>query len=405
MFTNKKNPVLKLQKRHSSTMFTSPAKRSKQGYSRANDPPMDGEEGGPPPPPPTAAAPPPAMERATKPPSANKTGSLLVIAIDPQYKEDSDGPGFFCCQCNPGGEQGNELYDSAEKGGIFGPMDVEGSVNAQFPSIQMDSASTQLTFEPNQVIMSQQNWMAAIGRIRVGVTSKEMLVIAVRVTVESRQYLIENFLTQTMEQRLCIVAQIMEETFKGRSIFTLVLYHGVLNPGDFTPSNLSMIHLQVGNIQEKIWDGKKVVEQWVKEKYTQMHEAIEASTKKDKFLMQAQGDKLVLKSNDVAVITNFMGGKTQEMPGECPLKCQNMAGVGQVPIQKSTLHPGATIFQNEDVDKAMFEGVTPKNAPAIEFKGKCVASFYGDQDPKGGMPTRVWHALVSYPIYSKNALL
>lgn len=124
MFTNKKNPVLKLQKRHSSTMFTNPAKRSKQGYSRANDPPMDGEEGGPPPPPPTAAAPPPAMERATKTPSANKTGSLLVIAIDPQYKEDSDGPGFFCCQCNPGGEQGNELYDSAEKGGIFGPMDV-----------------------------------------------------------------------------------------------------------------------------------------------------------------------------------------------------------------------------------------------------------------------------------------
>ena len=84
---------------------------------------------------------------------------------------------------------------------------------------------------------------------------------------------------------------------------------------------------------------------------------------------------------------------------------QNMAGVGQVPIQKSTLHPGATIFQNEDVDKAMFEGVTPKNAPAMEYKGKCVASFYCDQDPKGGMPTRVWHTLVSYPIYNKTALL
>jgi len=387
-------------------MFTSPAKRSKLGYTRANDPPMDDEEGGPPPPPPTAtAAPPPPMVEATKPPTANKTGSLLIIAIDPQYKEDSDGPGFLCCQCTPSGERGMELYDSAEKGGIFGPMDIQGSVNTQFPYINMESASTPMSFAPNQVIMSQQNWMVAIGDLFVGEKNNEMLVIAVKVTAESRQYLIENFLTQTMEQRLCIVAQVMEERFKGRSIFTVVLYNGVLNTGDTTPSNLTMAHLQVGNIKEKIWDGKKVVDQWVKEKFSQMHGAIEASTKKDKFLMQADGDKLVLKSNDLAFITNFMGGKTQEMPGEYPLKCQNMAGVGQVPIQKGTLHPGATIFQNEDMDKAIFGGVTPKNSPAIEYKGKCVASFYGDQDPKGGMPTRVWHGLVSYPIYSKNALV
>ena len=345
------------------------------------------------------------LRATTTPPSANNKGSLFIIAIDTVYKEDSDGPGFLCCQCTPGAQEGNELYGSAEKGGVFGTMDVEGTVNAQFPSIQMDSASTQLTFEPDQVILAQQNEMAAIGNMRVGVTSKVMMVIAVRVTSEVRQYLIENFLTQTMEQRLCIVAQIMEENFHHKSIFSIVLYHGVLNPGDFTPSNLSTLHMQVGNIREKMWDGKKIVDGWVKPEFTKMHEAIQASTKKDKFLMHIQGDRLQLKSNEVAVITDFMGGKTQHMPNEYPLKCQNMAGVGQVPIQKSTLHAGATIWQNEDVDKAIFQGVSPRIGPAIEYRGKCVASFYGDQDPKAGMPTRVWHALVSYPIYSKNTPL
>jgi len=74
--------------------------------------------------------------------------------------------------------------------------------------------------------------------------------------------------------------------------------------------------------------------------------------------------------------------------------------VGQVPIQKATLHPGATIYQNPTIDESLFEGKSPKGSPAVEFRGKCVASFFGDQNPKG-TPTKVWHFLVSYPIYTQ----
>lgn len=135
------------------------------------------------------------------------------------------------------------------------------------------------------------------------------------------------------------------------------------------------------------------------------HKEIQQATGKDRFLMELHEDKLILKANTLAIATNFTGGKTQDLPGEYPLKWQNFAGVGQVPIQKATLHPGATIYQNTTMDKSLLEGQSPKDSPTIEFQGKCVASFFGDQDPKEGTPTKVWHFLLSYPIYNQAKLL
>jgi len=135
------------------------------------------------------------------------------------------------------------------------------------------------------------------------------------------------------------------------------------------------------------------------------HQAIEQVSKKEKFLMQLDGDKLTLKANTMAIATNFIGGKTQDLPGEHPLKSRNFAGVGQVPIQKATLHPGATIFQNPEMDKSLLGGQPPKESPSVEFKGKCVASFFGNQNPKEGTPTKVWHFMVSYPIYQQAGVL
>lgn len=210
-------------------IFANPAKRSKPSYTRPHEEAMDQEppakpEEGTPPKPPT-----PPRGGVTPPPlKANKTGNVVIIALDETYKEDSDGPGFIACQFQPGAQDGLETYDSAEKGGIFAAMDAEGSINAQYPSINMESASTQLLFTPNVVVSAQQNSMAAIGLVRVGEIRKRMMVIAVKITAETRQYLINNFLTQTMDQRFCIVGQLMEEVFKGKSLFSVVLYKGIL---------------------------------------------------------------------------------------------------------------------------------------------------------------------------------
>lgn len=341
-------------------MFANPAKRSKPSYTRPHEeamdqgPPANPEEGMPPKPPQ-----PPQGEVTPPPLKANKTGNVVITALDEVYKEDSDGPGFIACQFQPGAQDGLESYDSAEKGGIFAAMDAEGSINAQFPSINMDSASTQLLFTPDVVVTAQQNSMAAIGMVQVGDIRKRMMVIAVKVTADTRQYLINNFLNQTMNQRFYIVGQVMEEVFKGRSLFSVILYKGILNQTDFTPSNLSILELQVGNVQEKIWNGKKITNQWVKNGYATQHKEIQQATGKEKFLLELHEDKLILKANNLAIATNFTGGKTQDLPGEYPLKCQNFAGVGQVPIQKATLHPGATIYQNPTMDKSLLEGQSP----------------------------------------------
>lgn len=387
-------------------MFANPAKKAKLTYKRPlGDERMDD---GAPTPPGGEAPPPPKPPRAgwgkPSPLSANKTSSIVIVALDQIYKEDSDGPGFIACECEAGVEGGLETYNSADKGGIFAQMDSEGSVNAEFPSINMESASTQLLVTPDVVISSQQNSMVAIAQVQVG-DIKKMLVVAVIVTPETRQYLINNFLTQLMDQRFSIVGQVIEEVYKGKSLFSVVLYKGILNQTDFTPKNLSILHLQIGNVQEKVWDGKKISLQWVKAGFAMKHKDITAATGKEKFLLQREEDKLTMKANSLAIATDFLAGKTQDLPGEIPLKCRNFAGVGQVPIEKATLHPGATIFQNPEIDKSLFGGQSPKNAPTVEFQGKCVANFFGDQNPKEGTPTKVWHFMVSYSIYNEPKLL
>jgi len=298
-------------------MFAHSAKRVK--YERP-----DGTRDMPPPPGPTEGEqPPPAMDAQETPPKplkADKRASIVVVALDEMYKDDSAGPGFIACLTTPGGDGATDTYSSADKGGIFAPMDVEGSIVAQFPTISMESASSQLLVTPEKVIVSQQNHMAALAKVQVGLTVKTMLVVAVIVTPETRQYLIDRFLTQLMDQRFCIVGQLMEEVFKGEPIFSIALYKGVLSPTDFTPTNLTTLELQLGNIKEKMWDGKQIALTWVKAGYAAQHKDIEACLQKEKLLLEQEGDKLTLKGNTLAVVTEFAGGNTQDLPGLVPLK-------------------------------------------------------------------------------------
>ena len=239
----------------------------------------------------------------------------------------------------------------------------------------------------------------------VGDVKRITAVVAVKVTPATNNYLKEQFLTQSKDQRICIVGQLFQEVFHGRAVNSVALYTGIINRTDFTPSNLTLLELQVGDLQEKVWTGKKLEQMWVKSRFSVDHKAIEEEVHKDKFLMPLKGDSLCLKSNNFAMETYLVGGQTEELPGQYALKCQNFAGVGQVAVQKTTLHPGASIYQNPEIDQSLIEGKLPKEAPFIEYKGECVATFYGDQNPKEGTPTKVWHFLVSYPIYNQEEVM